>query len=66
MAAAPFVQVGVVNVMSAGGVPPPVAGAAAVNDESLPAVSNCSVPDPMENGVPAVPPVISAPGTVMP
>ena len=59
LAAAPLVQVGVVMVTSAGA--PALMPVAA---SSLPVESNFTVPVATENGVPAVPPVISAPGTV--
>src|SRR5262245_45187207 len=53
---APFFHVGLVMTMSAGAAPLTVA--------SLPTLSKPSVPVPIENGDPAVPPVTSAPGTV--
>ena len=56
LAAAPFCHVGVVIVTSA--------GAAALTVLSTPEALNTTLPVPTENGVPAVPPVISAPGTV--
>src|SRR5262245_35741660 len=58
LAAAPSVQVGVVMVTSAGAPP--------LTDVSWPVGPNASVPVATENGVPAVPPVTSAPGTVTP
>src|SRR5215207_311753 len=56
LAAAPFFHVGVVMATSAGTAPLIVANS--------PAASNTTAPVFTENGVPAVPPVISAPGTV--
>src|SRR5690349_16005851 len=56
LAAAPFRQVGVLMVTSAGAAPLTVV--------SWPVALNTSEPVPTWNGVPAVPPVMSSPGTV--
>jgi hypothetical protein len=57
VAVAPLAHAGLVIVTSAGAPPFTV--------KSLPAPLNVSVPVPIDDGVPAVPPATSAPGTVM-
>ena len=69
LAAAPLVHVGEVNVTSrlvtAGNVPPPVPGPAIVTLCNCPVASKPTVPLASVDGVPAVPPVTSAPSTVI-